>query len=444
MKLRVHIPLALITTYFALFFFVFSDLGISMMFAYVAMGLVLIVSVVFSQRVYYSNISIAFFLLALVAVFCFLMPYSRHEFDVLAVILSILLCSLLALFSRPTNKEINSILRIITIVSTLLSIYMIIIAIFPNIYIDHISDFIDEMPRTNTIRMLRLKYGVMIGGNVTLTNQILVLSMLIIINKYLIYDYKEGRLKAVLMILLGLSAIFLANRKGELLAFVLVVIYTFCFGSSISQNARFRKAQKYFFLGAILLTILIIVAVRMGLANRYLRFLFYFTTNDRAEMSSGRFELWSTGLRLFAEHPLIGIGWGNTKYHIDMFNTANQTYIENVHCLVIQLLAETGLIGCILYMTPVVYIFRKMKKTVNYLRSVYTTDMLPQLLASVALEYQMFLLINGMIDSTWHRISFWPFYAVSIIMACVAQRMAYSHDSISEPGEIRARKERSL
>ncbi len=55
MKLRVHIPLALITTYFALFFFVFSDLGISMMFAYVAMGFVLIVSVVFSQRVYYSN-----------------------------------------------------------------------------------------------------------------------------------------------------------------------------------------------------------------------------------------------------------------------------------------------------------------------------------------------------------------------------------------------------
>lgn len=430
-KIGVHIPLALMTTYFALFFFVFADLGISMIYAYSAMAIILVFSLIFERRLLCSNIAMAYCLLAIVATFFFILPYSRHEFDVVTVIISIVLCSLLSLFAMPSEKELNSIIRIITIVGVLVSIYVIVIAIFPNLYINHISNFIASEPRANTIRMLRLKYGVIIGGNVTLINHILVLSLLILINKYFIYDVKKGRFKAVLMILLGISAVFLVNRKGELLAFALVIVYTLCFGGSISQKARLRKALKYIFTGIIVLTILIFIAVRMELANRYLRFFFYLVTNNREEMSSGRFELWSTALKLFSENPLFGIGWGNTKFYINMFNSANQTYIENVHCLLLQLLADTGLIGTILYMTPVIYIFRQMKKTVNRLKLVGNKAFLPKLLASVALEYQLFLFINGMIDSTWHRISFWPFYTTSIIMAVAAQRMANSYEDMS-------------
>lgn len=430
-KTGVHVPLALITTLFALYFFVFADLDISMLFPYVAMGAILIISVMFDQRIYCSNITLAYFFLSFVALFFFTMPYSRHEFDVLTVILSMVLCALLSFFSRPNKKEINNILKIITLTGSFVSLYVIIIAIYPNLYIDYLSNFIAEKSSTNTIRMLRLKYGVMIGGNVTLVNQILVLSMLILINKYFIYDVKEGKAKAVLMILLGFCAVFLVNRKGELLAFLLVIVYALLFGGSIGQNTRFRKALKYVLIGIMALTILTVVAVRMGLADRYLRFIFYFTTNNREEMFSGRLELWGIGFKLFAEHPIFGIGWGNTKYHINMFNSANQTYIENVHCILLQLLAETGLIGTTLYMIPVVYIIRQMKKTVNQLKGISNVSVLPKLLASVALEYQLFLLINGMIDSTWHRISFWPFYAVSIIMGVAAKRIAIEYRDIS-------------
>ena len=115
-----------------------------------------------------------------------------------------------------------------------------------------------------------------------------------------------------------------------------------------------------------------------------------------------------------------------------MFNTANQTYIYNVHCIVLQLLAETGIIGTILFMSPAIYIIFKMRRLVLDLRHVNSAETLPRVLTSVALEYQLFLLLNGMIDSTWHRISFWPFYSVSVIMAVYAQKkidelkMAYS------------------
>ncbi len=432
LKQGIYIPLALMTTIFALFFFVFADMGISMLFAYVAMGMLLAVSVSLNPKIYFSRINVAYALLALVSAVFFVLPYSRHEFDVLTVILSIVLCALLSLFSRPSKEELKTILQTITVVGLLVSVYVIIVALFPNIYINYISKFIAQKPRTNTIRMLRMKYGVMLGGNVTLVNHILALSLLILVNKFFIYDAKKGKAWAVIQIFLELCAVFLVNRKGELLVLVLVLAYALCFGGSISRNSRFRKALKYSFIGLVVLIVLILIAVKMGLANRYLRFFFYFSTNNGEEMFSGRLELWKTGLQLFKENPIFGIGWGNTKYHIDMFNTANQTYIENVHCVLLQLLAETGLIGTILYMTPAIYVIRKIKKTINQLRSKPSGNKLPELLASVAFEYQLFLLFNGMIDSTWHRISFWPFYAISIIMATAAQRLAAEYRKSTE------------
>lgn len=424
-KIGVHIPLALATTYFALFFFIFEDLGIRMIYIYILMFLLSVACVIFKPRIYHSNISLAYVLMSIVAAFFCSLPYSLHEYDVITVIISMLLCAMLSLLSKPSEKELNTMLKLIVIVALFISLYVIIVGIFPNIYIDYISKYISVEPRTNTIRMLRLKYGVMIGGNVTLVNHILVLSLLILINKYLIYGCKKGKSSAILIILTGLGAMLIENRKGELLAFILVAIYTFYFGGSIRLKEKKNKAIKYTFISIMVLTVLVIIALKLGLADRYLRFIYYFFTNNREEMYSGRLELWSIGIKLFKENPIIGIGWGNTRFHIDMFNTANQSYIYNVHCILLQLLAETGIIGCTMFMTPVLFIIIQMKRTVNQLRTRNNNYFLPQILGSVALEYQLFLLLNGMIDSTWQRISFWPFYAVSIIMGVAAQGMIH-------------------
>ena len=429
--LKLHIPISLITTCFALFFFVFEDMGIRMIYLYAFMGLVLLLHIVSKPKMVRSRITMAFLFLSIVTIFWAMLPYALHSYDVMTLVISITLCALLALVSKPDENEVNKMLKVIVVIAFAISVYVIIVSFFPNLYINYISKFIDEKPRVNTIRMLRMHYGVMIGGNVTLINHILVLSLLIIINKYFIYGYKKhtmATVRASIVVLIGLCAMLLENRKGELLVFILVFIYALCFGGSIGVTERVRKTILYIMAGVFVMVILFTIANKYGLTDRYLKFVKNLMSGDMQSAATGRLTLWNTAINLFKENPVVGIGWGNTRQYISMFNTANQTYIHNVHCVVLQLLCETGVIGCVMFMTPVAFIIRQMKKTVNYLRKRNCTSLLPKLLASVALEYQWFLLLNGLIDSTWHRISFWPFYAVSIIMAVAAQRFAHEND----------------
>ena len=76
------------------------------------------------------------------------------------------------------------------------------------------------------------------------------------------------------------------------------------------------------------------------------------------EATEGRIEAWWAALLMFANHPLIGIGWMNfpslLPSVIDWRNGAGM----HAHDIYLSLLAETGLIGFILFFAPIVIVFR--------------------------------------------------------------------------------------
>lgn len=421
-KVISHVPIALFCVCFAMFFFVFEDFAIRLIYVYALFGGVLFLYILTNPQIYFPLIVVAFLLMAFVALFFFMMPYSTREYDMIAVIVTIIFCALLSVFCNPDEKELNAILALIVGVAFAVAVYVIVIAFYPSLYINHISRFIHESSRETTITMLKKGYGVVIGGNAILVNHILVIALLITINKYLLFGYKKGRVKAIAFILLALCAMIFENRKGELLVFVLVTLYAFYTSGRGGVHSRISRGFRFSLISIFVLFVAIVLTIQSGRAERYLVFIEKLFSNEKSDVSSGRIELWKIAIDLFKKHPFFGVGWGSARNYIDAFNSTNHSYIFNVHSLVLQLLCETGLIGCVAFMTPAVFIIFMMKKNVVWLRE-NSNELLLNVVANVALEYQLFMFFNGMIDSTWHRMSFWPYYLISIILSVAAERL---------------------
>lgn len=76
-----------------------------------------------------------------------------------------------------------------------------------------------------------------------------------------------------------------------------------------------------------------------------------FTSDD--DTYSGRTELYSLAFSLYTGHELTGIGWGVFRLNtVGFFGRADVSYA--VHNVYIQLLCETGIIGLISFLIPVI------------------------------------------------------------------------------------------
>ena len=432
-KWSVNILLATVTTCFALFFFALQDMGARMIYVCVFLGAVVLLQAVLRPKITVNRIHIAYFCLAITSLLFFSFPNALHDYDVASVIIEIFLCFLLSCYAKPGERELKGLLQFIIAFAFVLSLYVIIVTIFPDIYYRYISRFIAEGSRRTTEHMFGVGYGVIIGGNPTLVNHILVLSQLILLNQYFILNGngRKGKFKNMTLMIITLCAMFFENRKGELLTFLMVAFYAIFFHLPGNARERMKRGLKYGVISLLLLLVIVIVALKLGLANRYTFFFERLSDERPTDISSGRLYLWKVAISKFLEYPFLGVGWGNIRNYVYMHNSASDTDIHNVHNLILQLLSETGIIGCFMFMLPVTVILIEARKTVHLLRRAKNSR-LPRLLANVAFEYQLFLLLNGLLDSTWHRLSFWPFYAVSIIFAVAAVRM-YSKSKADLP-----------
>jgi O-antigen ligase len=104
-----------------------------------------------------------------------------------------------------------------------------------------------------------------------------------------------------------------------------------------------------------LITTVVAVGILVGgwflLPDQYKgRYATLVSDEDANDISTGRVEIWENGMRMFSEHPVLGIGSG-------AFIAANSSGdygppIElNPHSIYVQLLAEVGLIGFVVWFT---------------------------------------------------------------------------------------------
>ena len=111
-----------------------------------------------------------------------------------------------------------------------------------------------------------------------------------------------------------------------------------------------------------------------------------------------RVELIKQGLRVAADNPVLGVGLGNFQLYSVLDQYAHNNYVE--------LLADTGFVGAILYYGIYVCIILKLFK----LRKQTTSPMLKMILIYILFD----LLIWQNFDVTYLKKETWIFLAVAV------------------------------
>ena len=109
------------------------------------------------------------------------------------------------------------------------------------------------------------------------------------------------------------------------------------------------------------------------------------------------------------------MGWGqyvSLSARIGMCDT-DGNLIEDCHNIYLQFLCETGVVGAVLILIPIIYL---LVLTVRTLRSAkYREDTTPLRFASISFLIQFFLLFLGLYDPSFQKIVFWCFYGLALL-----------------------------
>lgn len=138
------------------------------------------------------------------------------------------------------------------------------------------------------------------------------------------------RLLGVALVAAFLSAIFLTNSRGAIIALGCAMLFYL--------RDRFRHP------------------LAMGVAALAVAGLFVFGPSRMSELHSGessaheRTWLWEQGLQMLRDNPVFGIGRGQFEHRVDLKLIAHNNYVQNF--------AETGLVGFTLFIATLWFCFR--------------------------------------------------------------------------------------
>lgn len=161
-----------------------------------------------------------------------------------------------------------------------------------------------------------------------------------------IYNYNPKRIIKILIIALFITGIILTKSRGGI--FVLLATY-------ITYNIFIKHKFKISHVIAIIIVIGLLFYYISSIPEVQL-FLLGFsadnTTIDANSISSNRFNIFEEELDRFLNYPLFGNGM--------VFN--EHTSKSGAHNLIIELLVQSGIIGTLLYIIPIVIVFNKAAK----------------------------------------------------------------------------------
>jgi putative inorganic carbon (hco3(-)) transporter len=153
----------------------------------------------------------------------------------------------------------------------------------------------------------------------------------------------------------------------------------------------------------------------------------------------GRSSEMLTGLAMFAEHPILGVGAGN--YYNNYQHYAQQIGIEfraearDPHSLYIQLLAETGILGTVAFLLMVIFLFDALNKACRAIeRSPHLISWLPWI-SAIRLAILSYLMTSVFLHNAYIR-----YLWILIAMALTGIQITYNLLNNLErniPGEAR-------
>lgn len=233
-----------------------------------------------------------------------------------------------------------------------------------------------------------------ITAQTTLTAFYISIFIIVIFCKILV---KKQARRNIILLILGLIALFLTGKRGYLLFVIATMMIMFLY--SVIKDKK--KALKYIFILSLVLFSINVVLTKIP--QTQVVFNKMAALEDYGDVTNGRDKLWSESLDLYYNNPVMGVGIGNTSQYIG----------EYTHNVYIQLLAETGSIGLIVY---VIAVYCSLIRTIKEINREFDKTNKYYYYLITSLSLQIFYILLCFTGNPLFSNIYLTMYAVSISM----------------------------
>lgn len=420
------LPLCFVLCIFTCTFFVYRDFGIRMIYGFAILGILLVANII--QRMLtkrppvMTNFKTAAVILCVVIVFLFLLPYSNRDGDNFSMIVSMLICTVFIVLSDSCENMGRSI-DLLKIAGICMAVFVLFFAVFESLFWKTIGPLLSELAQQYLRYYVPRGYSISLGG-FTFTDYILIVGMSVISGQ-LLFEPTSVRKRRIqwLSLCACATAVICVGRKGEALALLATAIILLLVIATPEQ----RKKRAFILVFSTAIAVVAVIALLPILRNvtalkRYVQMIDNFLAGK--DISSGRLELYALAWDLFLDHPLFGVGWGQFAQSIPddfrlIHNGGGVQTLKDVHCIYLQFLCESGLVGFVCVMLPICYCYVQTLKQMLRLQKQQTQFPRQKdcrILNYISFCIQTFVFVIGFIDPSFQRVQFWCFYGIALIM----------------------------
>ena len=230
---------------------------------------------------------------------------------------------------------------------------------------------------------------------------------------------KKIALGSIVFLVLSLIALVMTGKRAHLLFTVSACVVAWMVYLSKDKN----RAVKY---AAFLLTALLVFVISVNVSSKLQNVLNRFVDVTEDGNVTSRFEFWDIALNSFSEHKLSGTGWLTFK---DVSLTDQHT-----HNIYIQILAETGVVGAIVFYPFFLYslcIGLRWLLAVCKCKEAYSRETL--IFGVFSFCYQIYFLLYGITGNPLYDIYSYPLYFIAVFFSIASYNRLIGNQNISLP-----------
>ena len=230
---------------------------------------------------------------------------------------------------------------------------------------------------------------------------------------------KKKILQNGLWILLLFSALLMTGKRAHLLFFMVAAFAIF----PITGHGKKRWVRLLLIvgLGVAALAFLLLFGDKLtfipglGRITETIKGLF-----SGADVTNNRLPLYALALRLFSANPVFGVGWG--QFRVMSVGAVTEATELDAHNIYLQLLAETGIIGVVCILIPILFFFGICVRTLIDCLDKHPENNLWRSPLLFAFCYQVFFLAYGMTGNPLYDLNYIILYFFTVAITC-----AYYH-----------------
>ena len=241
--------------------------------------------------------------------------------------------------------------------------------------------------------------------------------------------FRKIQLKRLVLPLFMFLALVLTGKRGPALFFIMTLVFVYLIPvKGIKKIQRYWRIFMIFFVAVIMLWAFRDVLLQLPLVGRMLNTIVGVIEGE--DISSGRSRLYMWALNLFKNNPLFGIGWG--RFRTTVVGNVTLVYELETHNIYLQLLAETGIIGFLVFTVLFLSFWNVTREA--YSRCVQNSnqdEIVWRKLLFFSFSYQTYFLLYGLSGNPLYD----PHFQIMYIFSC-AIIVAYNGVKGSIKGSI--------